>query len=592
MYKKFVLTGLIFTIIISFVCVVLETNAAENPVSAEKASMAVQPKLVVQFQFENVPENRRFIAEIVQDRIGERSSGGIISVKFQIDPKLEEEEYILKTEKSSAQIIAGSFPGLIFGTGRLLRSIEYKADDFTVPVLSIRDKPDAPFRECYFARHFHNWYHLASEAEMKRYIEDLALQGFNSFCTLDLPVINLTNDPNSKEWKELEKGFRIFSCCVKRLDLKIDSLGTMNQGWRDTPKELYAVPNKCPRCGNNGINICPQKPGAYDYIANILRTVNKTFADCNVDISCFWPYDEGGCGCEKCAPWGGNGYLKLAEKFARIIRSEFDPNRKFILSTWCFNENEFEILWKWLEKHPEFEYILADSHGDFPRYVLEHPLPPGHKIITFPEISMWNRWPWGGFGATVLPEHFTALWHQVRGRVCGCKLYSEGPFEDINKVIVERFYWDANANAYDTIRDYAHYEFCGANPDDFVELCRCLEILHCQKMPIPPEYKAAAIKAMRLAVKMNAEMIPRLKDRLRWRQVYCRCLIEFERNVHNTEYSVTYADAIDELQKLYHSDQVPEDINDSMHSNVRPKILKNDNEKLKDLPRPEKELAL
>lgn len=544
------------------------------PLGGEALLRAAAPadSLKLEFGFENVPAEKHFIAEMVRVRIADRSPAGSRRIEFKIDPRLEKEEFIVESRDARTKITAGSFPGLLFGSGKFLRSIEYRAEEFIVPEQSLRDKPDCAFREVYFARHFHNWYHMAEEREMSRYIEDLALQGFNTFCSLDLPVINLTNNPESDDWKELEKGFRAFCRCVNRLDLQIDALGVTNQGWRDTPHELYAVPNVESYKGNNGINVCPARPEGEKYIENILRTVNQTFADCNVGVSCFWPYDEGGCNCEKCRPWGGNGYLKLVDSFSKIIRAEFDPNRVFILSTWCFNDNEFEALWKWLENHPEIEYVLADSHNDFPRYPLEHPLPKGHKLITFPEISMWNRQPWGGYGATPLPRHFTDLWLQVKGHVYGCKLYSEGLFEDINKIIVERFYWDNDANADETLRDYARYELCGANPDDFAELCRLLESIHVMEWPIPPEYRRTAVRVMELARKIDSELLPSVKDSFRWRLFYCRAVLEYERNVNKSQSSEPCVAAIRELQKMYHCDLVPEDIDDPMHGCIRPVV--------------------
>ena len=558
-------TGILFSLLLLALSTLFGAEAQTPPAVPTDS-------LKLEFGFENVPDEKHFIAEIVRDRIAARSPSGSHRIDYKIDSRLEKEEFTIESRNAKTTITAGSFPGILFGSGNFLRSIEYRADGFIVPERSLRDKPDSPFREVYFARHFHNWYHLAEEQEMSRYIEDLALQGFNAFCTLDLPVINLTNNPESGDWKELEKGFRVFCRCVNRLGLQIDSLGVTNQGWRDTPHGLYAVPNVDPRQGNNGVNVCPARPEGEKYLEDILRTVNKTFADCNIGVTCFWPYDEGGCSCEKCRPWGGNGFLKLADSFSKIIRTEFDPDRAFIISTWCFSDNEFEMLWKWLEDHPEFEYVLADSHNDFPRYPLEHPLPEGHKLITFPEISMWNRFPWGGYGATPLPQHFTALWRQVKGHVYGCKLYSEGLFEDINKIIVERFYWDNDAKAEETMREYARYELCGANPDDFTALCHLLEALHIMKWPVPSDYRHASMRVMELAQKIDSDLLPSVKNSFRWRLFYCRAVLEYERNVNNSQSSETCVAAIKELQKMYHCDRVPENINDPMHQCVRPVV--------------------
>ena len=58
--------------------------------------------------------------------------------------------------------------------------------------------------------------------------------------------------------------------------------------------------------------------------------------DIGLDFLVFWPYDEGGCGCEKCQPWGCNGFLRLSRSLAELGR-EYFPNLQTVLSTWMFD---------------------------------------------------------------------------------------------------------------------------------------------------------------------------------------------------------------------------------------------------------------
>lgn len=50
----------------------------------------------------------------------------------------------------------------------------------------------------------------------------------------------------------------------------------------------------------------------------------------------------------------------------------------------------------------------------------------GLPLLNFPEISMWGRGPWGGWGANPLPSRFEGLWQQTKGFVLGGMPYSEG----------------------------------------------------------------------------------------------------------------------------------------------------------------------
>jgi len=549
------------------------------------SSLVAQDALNLNFRFENVPEDKQFVADIFKTRIAERSPSGELTTTFKIDDSFNAEEFALTSNGSEATISSGDVLGLIFGAGKLLRSIDYRADAFDVPTLSIREKPNAPFRCCYYARHFHNWYHMADSEEIRRYTEDLALWGFNTISTLPVPTVNIKLEPESEEWRSNVEDVKKIRDCVHRLGMKIVLGVCTNQATVDMPKEIAATPNVDPKRGNNGQNACPSNPEGFKFLERLYRATYDSYADGQADYASFWPFDEGGCECEQCAPWAENGFLKYSGLFANQIKKEYAPDQVFILSTWTYHEDEFHAAWDWIKDHPEFEYVLADSHGDFPKYPLEHPLPEGHKLITFPEISMWNRFPWGGFGATPLPEHFTTLWNQVRGRAAGCMQYSEGPFEDINKIVVGRFYYN-DADADDTLREYARYELCGADPDDFVALCRAFERVHIIQEP-NDKYRETAIKAMKLAMKIDSEILPSLKRCLRWRQCYCRALTDYERYVRGTINTQTYADAIRELRILYHSDRFPEGCVDPMHFCTEPALPGGE---IKAYPRPEEEL--
>lgn len=564
----------------------LLTLAAVLPCSSGQAE-----ELNLTFDYGNLPAEKQFLGDIVRTRIAERSDAGTLAVAYAIDTTLAPEEFTLTTDgeqTNTAIITGGDFLALIHGTGQLLRLIDYAPEGFTVPAVQLREKPNTSFRCCYFARHFHNWYHMASPEEIERYIEDLALWGYNTILTQIVPRINFTSQPDQAQWDQAVAGFLVCGNSAKRLGMRVGSGCAPNQGWRDRPDELKATPNTDPKRGNNGFNVCYAQKGAPGYLADITRKILKSIGPDTLDVYDFWPFDEGGCECDQCAPWATNGFLRMSDEQARIISDEKLANCEFILATWCFHEDEFETAWKWLESHPNFKYVLADSHGDFPQYPLDHPLPEGHSLITFPEISMWGRFPWGGYGATALPNHFEELWRQVRGHVDGCMLYSEGPFEDINKIIVGGFYY-GDIPADDSLRQYARYELCGIDPDEFVTLIHNFEKVHrFPETAVPDEYRQTAVESMRSVIKMDGAICSKLRGSWRWRQIYCRALTDYERYVHGTTNTTTYNAAIKELQTLYHSDLFPEGCVDEMHYCITPYLSYGD---IQNLPRPEEELG-
>ena len=91
----------------------------------------------------------------------------------------------------------------------------------------------------------------------------------------------------------------------------------------------------------------------------------QAFKELGVDYVIPWPYDNGGCTCSLCKPWGVNGYLTLAEPIAEMARRDF-PGCRVILSTWHFDNftsGEYAGLEeKFGKEHPQWiDYILADD---------------------------------------------------------------------------------------------------------------------------------------------------------------------------------------------------------------------------------------
>ena len=69
-------------------------------------------------------------------------------------------------------------------------------------------------------------------------------------------------------------------------------------------------------------------------------------------------------------------------------------------------------------------------------------------------------WPvWGGFGANPLPTRYEREWKELKAQWQGGFPYSEGIFEDINKVLFASFYWKADTTADEALREYIAFEY-------------------------------------------------------------------------------------------------------------------------------------
>ncbi len=267
-------------------------------------------------------------------------------------------------------------------------------------------------------------------------------------------------------------------------------------------------------------------------------------------------------------PWGSKGYLKITRKLAALAR-EKNPQVKIALSTWLFDCVEVEGEWAGLAEAfrmetPWVDYIMADSHTTYPAYLLTNPVPGNLPLLNFPEISMWGSSPWGGFGANPLPERFQNLWNSVKDKVAGGYPYSEGIFEDINKVIYSRFYWNSRQTALETLKEYVSFEFSAEDAEAIVSAILILEKNHGLnrtgrseqgKKFRTPAVDHCAEKAYQLLTKVDARLDERTRSAWRWRILLLRAMFDDELRKTNGKTNAKIEEGLKELGRLYYADK-------------------------------------
>ena len=477
-----------------------------------------------------------YLSSVLQDRISERADVDFngpdaqLELVLKLDKTLGEECYEIGKRKNKVIIAGGSNAGLLYGAGRFLHTSGYRDMKFYPSVWQGRSCPTSGIRGVYCATHFFNWYQVAPAAEIEKYVEDLALWGINSLNVV-YPVINLYGfeDP------ETEKAFGqmdVIFAAAKRAGMKIGFMLPANADFKNPNLEVAAVPNPDPagRRGNHGHNICPAKPGGTEYILKNIGALYERMAAHKPDLLCFWPYDEGGCGCPECHPWGVKGYLPLCEKIAELART-YNPATTTILSTWMYDtpeEGEWQALTDYFAKNKGewIDCIMADAHEDFPRYPLENPVPGDRPLINFPEISMWGLGPWGGYGASPLPERFDRLWRQVKDKVSGGFPYSEGIYEDINKVVISQFYWDKDARLSNSLAMYIGYEYDFTCYDLIMEVIGAIEQNHTSAAVSGRFDAELSLRAWETAQEVDSMLSAARKSAWRWRILHIRAELD------------------------------------------------------------------
>jgi hypothetical protein len=521
------------------------------------------------------------VGKILASRIQERS--GIkptfstaresCSVELGIQEGIGKEGFRIEDMAGGVHIVGNDPRGLLYGVGKFLRSNTYHQGSLTLGDWRGTSVPEEPFRGMYFATHFFNWYHEAPIEEIERYVEDLGLWGYNTIVVwFDMHHYQGIQDPAAQAMLERLNAL-LRTAKSAGLDTSITLLA--NEAYGNSPVAMRAEWT----AGHDGyfrepqghyhVELCPNKPGAKALLLKWREEVFAAFQGVGLDYVVVWPYDQGGCTCSLCKPWGVNGYLTLAEPIAEMARRDF-PGCKIVFSTWYFDKftsGEWDGLeQKFGQARPDWiDYIMADDAG-VKRYSGNppaHHVPGGFPLLSFPEISMWGATPWGGFGANPLPDHHQQLWNVGKDTLAGGFPYSEGIFEDLNKVLFAQFFWHKDTPASSIVDEYAAYEF---SPKVVPLVRKAVEILekdyprrdeNLRKGTAPVKFvmenSSGAEDAFKLLEQADQMLTPRERQSWRWRIFYLRALIDSELVKYDYQISPRCEQALDELTKIYYA---------------------------------------
>jgi hypothetical protein len=499
---------------------------------------------------------RRTVAE----RIDIQYAPEGMAVEFAVDADLgASESYRICEIAGGWKIIGSDTLGLYFGMGKFLHTARWEKDVFVPNPPEVIKTPDCSFRAMYFPLHHYQWYHLAPVEKLEAYVDDMLLWGYNAIVVIG-PGIN-TDSFEDKAFLEASEKIRRINRRAKMRGMRVGTIICPNQGIKSAPEEFNATPgaNLLLR-GNSGRNLCPSKPGAVDYLKTCWQKAFEDYQEFGLDYIITWPYDEGGCGCEKCRPWGANGYLNVCAVLKDEARKVF-PDVEMIVSTWVFDdpedEGEFEGLYKRLTGDTAWaDYLMVDAHREFPRYPLEHSVIK--PIVNFPEISMWGLNPWGGYGANPLPKRFQSIWDSSKHILQGGLPYSEGVYEDILKIQWSGYYWDKDRNYRDIIAEYVNYEYFGEIDDAALELMEGIEYNHDRVAKRQEPDLDRAVRVETLARQINGSVSDKVKNCWRWRVLYIRAVLDLKRYRYFYENNLQGIEGMIQL-RYYSGDFLKED---------------------------------
>ncbi|MBQ6597785.1 MAG: hypothetical protein IJH79_09555, partial [Lentisphaeria bacterium] len=285
---------------------------------------------------------KRQTSERCSSRVAESGEAGF-TVEFCTDPSLAPDSFRLDSDEHAdgVRIFSAGKRGFLYGLGTILRKCRHVAEGKMFQGFPNGiSTPESAFRCIYFATHFGNYYDQAPLEEIERYMEDLALWGCNAVMVwFDMHSYAGLDDPAAQ--RQIRRLRHILGYAEK-LGLDPGLGGLSNEAFAGSPPEMRADWTsghdgyRLNLSGHYHVELCPNRPGALELLSKWRRSLLEAFAGIGLKYIQIWHYDQGGCTCSHCAPWGVNGGIRADREYAGIARELF-PESRIIFSLWRFD---------------------------------------------------------------------------------------------------------------------------------------------------------------------------------------------------------------------------------------------------------------
>lgn len=420
---------------------------------------------------ERKSDNAQSASDLLKKYAQNKNCNECFAVSFLEDMNCRGDGYRVEIKEKEIFVYANTAVGFNAAVGYLIRHQETEIKNQTVTF-------ESDFRAVYFANHFYNYYHSAPAEELCEYLESLALWGQSALCLwFDMHHFEAISTPDAEQM--LQKMICLFKK-AKSLGMKIALTHLSNEYYVGATQELLAentvesgkYTNKL--CGYYYTELCPSRQDGEKLLLDSFDALMSRFSSVGLNYVMLWPYDQGGCTCDACFPWGAGGHYRISKKKAEIAKKHF-PNIEIIFSCWRFDHftsGEWDAVLSLFQTDGEWiDRIMVDIHDNLPDalYSINKP------IVSFPEISMYHCTPWGGFGANPFPKALAAQFQKTKSLCHGGALYSEGIFEDINKAVALEQMRDPGISPEQTVLQYCSYHFGACHAEKMVKLIFRLE---------------------------------------------------------------------------------------------------------------------
>lgn len=454
--------------------------------------------------------------------LGTPSSSGLVrsalaTGRLDLPSGLGSEGFALEVQPGATAFVAALDPhGLVYGVGRLLRESRFSRGRWDLPRTSVLSAPDKALRPIYFATHFGNWYCHASIEDLRCYVEDLALWGYNALVTwFDFHHYRDLDDGTSM-WDRLTALDKL----ARDVGMHVGRIAIANESFEGQADPALRAAGR-PEGTGYETDLCPSKPEARSLILADRRAfLERVRATTSLDWLILWPYDQGGCNCESCTPWPVT-YLDLGKEIAALT-AQMLPGAQVMVSAWwigAHQPHEDDAFFECLVRRERWFRTIVAGTAEVRRWLRQGRFTPeGYDLVLFPEVSMFDALPWGSRGANPAPRRFAAEMSELGTHLAGAMPYSEGRYEDLNKVLWAQLQWDSGREVSATLEDYCRFYFGAEVAEEGAQLMLDVEegITDLQ----------AAGRRERMAVRMQGRMEEWGRMGWRWQVLRARTAID------------------------------------------------------------------
>ena len=190
---------------------------------------------------------------------------------------------------------------------------------------------------------------------------------------------------------------------------------------------------------------------------------------------------------------------------------------------------------------------------------------------------MEGNFPWGGYGVNPRPSTWEAYERRHGALLAGGFPYSEGIFEDLNKVLTLQLGWDPDRASGDIVREYAAYAFSPEVAGDVVDIVRLMEAgldhslhddvrkqIEADDVRSPDDLLAKplyrwvdrpnALLVAAVVAQVERALPPRVRQTWRWRLLWLRAAIDAEMQRSGGRSTELLERCFDELTEHYHAE--------------------------------------